>query len=143
MPPLGRPLYEHTRDTRLAIARHDIEGLKRRGAGRWIYVGTYPDDPDTTSDSPPFQNGWVNSGDGTLAADQLTRFRWLLGGGTEIHINATGGTTGTIIFTLPNLYWDAAKQTFPAVDDTGAFISFTVVPRNDGSGEADVFAGRV
>jgi hypothetical protein len=143
MAPLGRPLYEETRDTRIAKLRRDIERLKRRSAGRWIYVGNYPTDPQTTSDSPPLQGVWVNSGDATDDTDQLTRFRWLLGGGLEIQLNVTGGGNGTIIFTLPNEYWEGGKQTVPAVDDLGGPTCFTIVPRNDGTGEADVYAGRV
>lgn len=140
--PLGRPLYEETRDTRIAKIQRDVERLKRRSAGRWIYVGAYPGDPQTTTDSPPFQNDWVNNGDGTLTEDQLTSFRWLLGGGVEFHVNVTGGDLDTVIFTLPNGYWDRAKQTVPA-DNNGIYFPLTIVPRDDGSGEADVYAGRI
>jgi len=138
--PLGRPLYEETHDTRIAGARRSIRELKRRGAGRWITVGTYPTDPDTTSDSPPLQSGFVNNGDGTSAADQLTRFRWLLGGGVEIQINVTGGGVGLIIFSLPAGYWDGGKQTFAAVDVSGNPTCYTIVPNGAG---ADVYMGRV
>ena len=141
--PLGRPLYEQTHDTKIAGLRRDVERLKRRSASRWVYVGQYPDDPQTTSDSPPWQDPWVNTGDGSIAADQLTRFRWLLGGGFEIQINATGGEPGTIMFTIPAGYWDGGKQTFTAADDSSNFTCFTVVPRDDGSNQADVYAGRV
>jgi hypothetical protein len=138
--PLGRPLYEPTLETRFAIAHRDIEGLKRRGAGRWVYVGTYPTDPNTIDISPPFQSGFVNNGDGTSAADQLTRFRWLLGGGVEIQINVTGGGVGLIIFSLPDKYWEGGKQTFAAVDIAGNFQCYTVVPNGAG---ADVYMGRI
>lgn len=138
--PLGRPLYEETRDTRIAKIARDVERLKRRSAGRWIYVGTYPTDPSTTEDSPPFQNGFVNNGDGTSTADQLTRFRWLLGGGVEIQINVTGGGIGLVIFTLPDGYWDSGKQTYAAVAVDGTPTCYTIVPNGLG---ADVYMGRV
>lgn len=140
--PLGRPLYEKTDATRLAGLRRDVEHLRRRGAGRWIYVGTYPVDPNTTIDSPTFADPWLNSGDADASTDELTRFRWLQGGGLEIQVNVTGGAEGTIIFTLPTSYWDGGKQTVPA-DNNGTYFPLTIVPRTDGSGEADVYAGRV
>jgi hypothetical protein len=138
--PLGRPLYEQTHDTRIAGLRREVERLKRRSAGRWIVVGTYPTDPDTTEDSPPLQNGFVNNGDGTSANDQLTRFRWVLGGGIEIQINVSGGGVGLVIFSLPDEYWDGGKQTFSAVDLDGNFTCYTIVPNGAG---ADVYMGRV
>lgn len=34
-----------------------LADVEAQPPGRWIYAGTYPGDPDTTPDSPPFQNG--------------------------------------------------------------------------------------
>src|ERR1700757_3708037 len=98
------PFKSEPSGTRLALNRIGlrIRNLERRIiAGDWIYVGTYPEDTNTTPESPPFQNSFVNSGDGGSAADQLTRFRWHvgLGAGLELQINATGGDDGDIIFT--------------------------------------------
>lgn len=138
--PLGVPLYEQTPETRLAGHGREINRLRNRSAGRWIYVGTYPTDPDTTSDSPPFQNGFLNNGDGTLTNDQLTRFRWLLGGGIELQININGGGSGLVIFSLPSGYWFGGKQTYAAVDVAGNPTCYTIIPNGDG---ADVYMGRV
>ncbi len=138
---LGRPLYEQTDPTRIAGVRRDVERLKRRGAGRWIYVGTYPGDPNTTPDSPPFQNGFHNNGDGTLTADQLTRFCWPLGGPLPVvQINIAGGAVGLVIFSLPAGYWNDGKQTFAGVAHDGSPTSYTIVPNGVG---ADVYLGRV
>ena len=139
--PLGRPLYEDTPHTRIAKLARDVDRLKRRRAGRWIYVGTYPGAPNTTQDSPPFQNGFVNNGDATSATDELTRFRWLQGGGVEIQVNvAPGGSVGLVIFSLPDGYWDGGKQTYAASDIDGNFQPYTIVPNGAG---ADVYLGRV
>ena len=70
--------------------------------GRWIYVGTYPGDPGTTPDSPPFQNGWAN--DVTDPAAVPLRFRGVVGGGMEIEGVVSGGVAGTVVFTLPSTF---------------------------------------
>ena len=69
------------------------------GAGPWIWVGTYPGDPDTTPDSPPFENGWDNYGSGF----GRTRFR-LNNGLIEIVGSVIGGAEDTVVFTLPTGY---------------------------------------
>ena len=32
-----------------------LDDLERYPVGRWVWVGDYPSDPDTTPDSPAFQ----------------------------------------------------------------------------------------
>lgn len=144
---MTRPLKPATDRREINQTRVRVRDLERRvPAGDWVYVGTYPDDPKTTVDSPPFQNGWSNTGDGTEGEDELTKFRWLIGlnASFEIFVNVDGGDAGTVIFTIPADYWPAVgKQTIDATDTDGNFTCVTVVPRTDGSGEADVYQGRV
>jgi hypothetical protein len=142
-----RPLKPATDRREINQSRLRIRDLERRvPAGDWVYVGNYPSDLRTTPDSPPFQNGWFNSGDGTPGTDELTKFRWKIGLGAEItmHVNVDGGDPGTVIFTLPADYWPASgKQTLDCTDADGNFACVTVVPRSDGSNMADVYQGRV
>lgn len=48
--------------TRKLAASGDAKPRPRPAAGEpgWIYVGSYPDDPGTTPESPPFLNDWGN-----------------------------------------------------------------------------------
>lgn len=144
---MTRPLKPATDRREINQTRLRVRDLERRvPAGDWIYVGTYPGDRKTTIDSPPFVNGWTNTGDGTSDTDELTKFRWLIGLGAnlELQVNASGGDQGTIIFTLPADYWPAVgKQTIAADDGAGNYTPVTVVPRDDGTTLADVYAGRV
>lgn len=144
---MTRPLKPATDRRQINHAVVRVRDLERRvPAGDWVYVGSYPGDPNTTVDSPPFQNGWANSGDGTAEGDELSKFRWLIGFGwsLDLYINVDGGDAGTIIFTLPADYWPATgKQTIDGTDADGNFTCVTVVPRTDGSNEADVYQGRV
>jgi hypothetical protein len=63
-----------------------------------VYVGTFPGDPDTTVDSPPFENGWSNAGGGR----QRLRFRRTNENQTEFDGFVTGGDNGTVVTTLPD-----------------------------------------
>jgi hypothetical protein len=74
--------------------------LERWPPGRWVYVGDYPSDPDTTPDSPPFENSWGNAGGG----NRRLRFRRSNEWQTEIAGSVTGGAAGTVVTTLPDLY---------------------------------------
>lgn len=148
MPPLGRPLYEPSHDTRIATAHRELQRLKRRGAGRWVYPGGVPaGDPGGVDGSGSYgwQNSWGDTGDGSSVADGLTRYRFLLGGGLELAINAAGGEIGTVMFSLLENYWfyGEGKQTFAAVDDNGDFACYTIVPQPGNLTVAGVYAGRV
>jgi len=90
-----------------------------------------------------FQNDFVNSGDGTSGTDDLTSFWLVVGKGLEQQINFTGGVDQTIAYALPPYFWTRNNQSFPAVDDNGDFTCITIVGRGDGTGCADVYAGRV
>lgn len=89
-------------NTENALGNHEgrVRDLERLPKGRWIYVGDYPSDPDTTPDSPPFENSWINNGGG----DRRLRFRRDNEGNTQIAGSVTGGAAGTVVTTLPELY---------------------------------------
>lgn len=86
-----------------ALAR-DVEMLKREKrqpiSHDWVYVGTYPTDPHTTVDSPPFQNSWANvpGGDGHAVP---ARFRISPDDNLEVEGSFGGGVSGTVAWTLP------------------------------------------
>lgn len=90
----------------------------------WIYVGA--------SGAPAFQNSWTNSG-GTKVP---MRYRYLpekdmgaLQVGIELQGSVTGGTSGTVIFTIPmTLDYDLHLA---ASDDSGNFVVFTVQQSGD------------
>lgn len=119
----------------------------------WTCLATTTREPDFTTDWPAggfweltesyFQNDFVNSGDGSGGTDDLTSFWLVVGKGLEQQINFTGGIDQTIAYALPPYFWTRNKQSFPAVDDNGDFTCITVVGRDDATGCADVYAGRV
>ncbi len=91
-PSVGSMLGNHETRTR---------ALERRPPGTWIYVGDFPTDPDTTIDSPPFENGWANAGGGA----QRLRFRRTNENQLEVEGSITGGTgiiDGTVVTTMPD-----------------------------------------
>lgn len=130
--------------------------LQRRGVSRWVYVNGLPGSDQTGIDAPTWtdsdlpgqsftwQNGWAEGGVDDPQQDGLTRYR-IGPSGFEMVINAGGGATGTVMFTLITDYWNYldGKQTFTATDDAGNFTCYTIVPRTDKQTCADVYAGRV
>lgn len=87
--------------------------------GRWVYVGDYPGDADTTPDSPPFQNGWAN-----VANRRRLRFRLTNENQVEIQGQVDGGADNTVVCTLPTAdYWpDEATPGVGVRDDTKASV---------------------
>lgn len=99
-----RPIVEPTSVREIKTNSWRISQLERRTAGSgggltWIYVGTYPTDPLTTPDSPPFQNGWM--WDDSDPENTPPRFRLTVDGEPEVEGAFTGGASGTVAFTLP------------------------------------------
>lgn len=155
--PLGKPIMPPSRDGRVAHLTRRVDKLERRAVGRWVYVSGIAVSNDSSGIDAPswtdpdlgggifgWQNGWADTGSATLGADGLTRYR-IGASGLEMAINATGGSSGTIMFTLIADFWDQrdGKQTFTGADDTGQFTCYTIVPRTDKPQCADVYAGRV
>ncbi len=82
--------------------------LERRPPGTWIYVGDFPTDPDTTVDSPPFENGWVNTGGGA----QRLRFRRTNENQLVVEGSITGPTgslDGTVVTTMPESFYNPSE----------------------------------
>ncbi len=77
-----------------------LAALEAQPPGRWIYVGDYPGDPDTTPDSPPFLNGWSNVGGGS----RRLRFRRTTEWSIEIEGDITGGSPETVVVNLSDFY---------------------------------------
>lgn len=90
-----------------------VQALEKR-KGPWIFVGTFPDDTDTTPESPPFKNGWSN-----LEGYVPMRFRHNTVGGVDIEGGVTGGGVGTVIFTLPTDYRPTEIVVLACASDTG------------------------
>lgn len=99
-----------------------IRRTERAMHGPWLYFGGSADD------DPPWENGWGAPGDPTLVS---LRFRWLIGGGTEIQGSTSGGVYGTKCGTLPLDYRPDGEVRLPASDDAGGFIVFRILA--DGS----------
>lgn len=96
---MTRPIVEPSTRRDITSLSYRTGQLERRpvfDAGSWVYVGTYPTDPLTTPDSPPFENSWVNLGGGYVPM----RFR-VDASVVQIEGVITGGTPGTVAFHLP------------------------------------------
>ena len=86
---MSRPIQEPTPAREVGSNSYRIKHLESRPIpeSRWVYVGTYPGDPNTTFDSPPFENGFTNAD----AVNFPVRFRRKLLGCSEIEGKFTGG----------------------------------------------------
>ena len=108
--------YQRVRDALSDTELYDrVNQLERMRHERWHYVG----DPG----EPTFQNGWDNVGGGLTHM----RFRRLVAGGVEIQGSVTGGTSGSVVFTLPAHYRHDTELRLAASDDAGGFIVFRVL----------------
>jgi hypothetical protein len=82
---MTKPIIEPTRDTRIRQNEWQGSDLKRRPlAGRWT--------------DPEFENGWDNAG----APYGDFMYRWHADGSLEFKGHVMPGTSGTVVFTLPD-----------------------------------------
>ncbi len=119
---------------------HGLTGSDPTPPGRWIYVGTYPGDPDTTPDSPPFENSWVNVGGG----EQRLRFRLTNEDTLEVEGEVEDGDNGTAVTTLDAVYRpDETRFTVGAgaTDVSDQVGSAIVIWRLDTTGELVMIGG--
>lgn len=121
-----------TIDSAIAELFDRVRALERRniGVGPWIYAGTYPTDPDTTPDSPPFQNGWGNTGGGL----ERLRFRWRFGGEPpDIEGSVTGGTVLVAVITLPDdpRFRPPAEIRYASLNDADGLAAVSLLPNGD------------
>lgn len=84
----------------------------------WHYVGA--------TDEPAFQNSWANS-----AGSIKLAFRNRETGVVDIHGTVTGGSTGSIVFTLPSGYRPSSATVIPAVTNSTTAASLTVATNGD------------
>lgn len=95
-----------------SLGNHEgrIRNVERRPPGTWVYAGTYPTDPNTTPDSPPFENGWSNAG----GTSQRLRFRRTNENQTEVQGVVTGGVVGTVVTTMPDAIYIPLEDQYAA-----------------------------
>lgn len=104
----------------------------------WIYVGTlgatpdvdallatnpYPYAPGDPVGPPPFENGWNN----VLGSDAPVSFCITTWGWTYIRGTFTGGSDGTVVFTLPAEFSPAYRTPLAVgslADGSGGFTAF-------------------
>lgn len=114
----------------LALKQHNarLTAVERSdGSSPWIYVGTYPGDANTTPESPPFENGWGNVFSGQAPVSFKRFSNW-----THIRGAFTGGSDGTVVFTLPPEYAPLYPQAITGSLTDGSGV-WTCIIGTDGS----------
>lgn len=101
--------------------------LERRSPGPWHVVGG--------TGEPAFQNSWDAEGSGAVPP----RFRWTLGAGLEIQGAFTGGTYGTVAFTLPEGYRPDYVMYLAGSDADNNPLTFKI----DTTGDVTIYGGGV
>jgi hypothetical protein len=87
--------------------------------GRWYYVGA--------ADAPDFENGWGNTGAGKVALRYGLDDDELVVAG-----DITGGTAGTVVFTLPASHTPDEEHTRPGAVSVDSALA-TIVIATDGT----------
>lgn len=87
---VSKPLHPRSMHSDMAAFRRELDALKQRSGGPWVYVGA--------ADGPAFEGDFGNA-DGSAPM----RFRWLIDGNLDIEGGFDPGTSspGNTIFTLP------------------------------------------
>lgn len=91
------PVAAHLVPRRLTAVESRVRELQRIGPQPWVYVGTYPTDPFTRFESPPFQNSLAN------AAGSRARFRWGFDGSLDMEADfdlTAGYVSGDVGFNV-------------------------------------------
>lgn len=111
-----KPLQIDDEWAKLRGHRRELDRLRARAHGRWVYVGgTWPGSPDFLAGS---------NMDPTAAIPNPVplRFRWLLGGGLEIQGDVTGVAPGDTVFVLPDQYRLDHDVPVHSHDDAGVYV---------------------
>ena len=124
---MTQPVQEPNTNRWLEGHSHRVSQLERRAGGPWIYVGTWPDDPGTTPDSPPFENGWANMG----GLFRRMRFRWNLNNQVDIEGAISGGADDTVCFTLPDGYRPDEEDRLTATDTSNVLVIFGIATNGE------------
>lgn len=124
---------------RLAGTERGVRELQRIGPQPWLYVGTYPTDPFTRAESPPYQNSL------TFIPGARIRMRWGIDGSFEIDgvFDLTAGyVSGDVGFNVndnTDEFEDVFVESFiPLELDTGVW-SAAVFQLDATTGDAKVF----
>jgi len=116
-----RPLHPPSTERQLARALQRLRALERRGPGEWHTVGA--------TGEPAFQNGHTDAGSPWFP----TRFRLTLSGGFEYVININVGTPLTVVYNLPDGFYDTDGDVpIHGFDDSGNALAFKVVAATGG-----------
>lgn len=121
---------------RLGKTERGLQDMKRIGAELWVYVGTYPDDPKTRFESPPWENSF-----GSVTGRRV-RFRHGLDGLIEIEGQfdlTSGAVSGDVAFTLPPEYIGDSLDAFIPVELDDGVWSSGVLTIDGITGEVRVF----
>lgn len=93
----------------------------------WVYVGTFPGDPNTTADSPPFQNDWVDTGGDAVPA----RFRLSPDDNLEIEGAFGGGAVDTVAWTVGASWIPDYRKKFVIVTDDNEIMVLSAETNGD------------
>jgi hypothetical protein len=110
---MDRPLRPVSGQRSLGLSHRRNGGLERRFPGfDWVYVGTFPTDSLTTSDSPPFENGAVRE----PAPAVPPRFRFAPDRRLDIE-GAWDATDGVPSWHMPTLWIPDFRKNIVICDD--------------------------
>lgn len=125
---VGGKLSQPGTDAAIGKLADQTSALLRASHGHLVYVGTYPGDPNTSPDSPPFQNSWANiGGDYPPLAFCINA-----DGFVQLEGTCDGGTDGSVVFTLPEGYRPDQSQRFVGALSSGSdFMTVQVDPTGD------------
>lgn len=130
------PISASLAPRRLVHVEERVRELQKIGPGKDVYVGDWPTEPFTTSESPPWLNGFQN----TLG--RRVRFRWGFDGDLDIYGQfdlLTGSpVSGDTAFVLPPNY-RVAFETFIPLYLGGTDWSAAVVAANEMTGSVKVY----
>jgi hypothetical protein len=126
---MPRPLRAASTQRELARTGGRARNLERRFPGHdWVYVGTFPTDSLTTSDSPPFENGAVREAPPAVPP----RFRFAPDRRLDIE-GAWDSTDGVPSWHMPTLWVPDYTKKIVISDDVGNIKVVQV----QGVGDAD------
>lgn len=121
---------------RLVRAERRIEELQKIGPQPWVYVGTFPDDPFTRAESPPWENSY------THVTGRRVAFRWGFDGSLDMvgQFDLTAGAvSGDVAFTLPPEYIGEWFDGFIPLELAAGVWSAAVISINGDNGEVILY----
>lgn len=124
----GLPVRD-TPISKLRKVEERVRKLEFRPPGRWVYFGTYPDDPLTTPDSPVFENDCANSTDEDAQPLRIRRENeWTVR--VEGDITIPFPQEGKVVGNISSFYRPANVQKALGVGDPG-IVEWEIRPNGD------------